>query len=76
MHSRDITILLFCSGLILCTTPACFSTFYESTIVPTLVENAQFFVLLFTFLLQIIMLTGGPMHFASIGNNGAARPTL
>ena len=27
------------TGLILCTTPACFSTFYLCTLVPTLVEN-------------------------------------
>jgi len=31
----------------LCTTPACFSTFFQSTIVPTLVENFKFLVYLF-----------------------------
>ena len=39
-HSRDITIL---SGLVLRTTPVCFSTFYRSTIVPTLVVNLLIF---------------------------------
>jgi len=28
----------------LCTTPACFSTFFRSTIVPTMVENSYFLV--------------------------------
>jgi len=27
----------------LCATPACFSTFFQSTMVPTLVENSYFF---------------------------------
>jgi len=35
-HSRDIRIL------ILCTAPTCFSTFYPSTIVPTLLKITNF----------------------------------
>jgi len=37
IHSRDSTVLI---DLLLCTTPACFSTFIRSTMVPTLVENS------------------------------------
>ena len=37
-HSRDITLLI----VILCTTPAGFSTFYRA-MVPTLVENSKYF---------------------------------
>jgi len=35
MHSRDAAVL---SDLMLCTTPANFSTFFQFTIVPTLVD--------------------------------------
>ena len=37
--------------------------FYRSTIVPTLAENSQFF--LCNFSLQMIILSGEPMHSAS-----------
>ena len=40
MHNRDITLLIV---LLLCTTPACFSTFYQCAMVPTPVENSKFF---------------------------------
>ena len=30
------------NGLISCTAPACFSTFYQCAMVPTLVENSSF----------------------------------
>jgi len=36
MHSRDIAVLI---DLMLFTTPACFSTLFWFTFVPTLVEN-------------------------------------
>jgi len=39
-HSRNMTILIIYCGIVLCTTPACFSSFYQSTFVPTLVENS------------------------------------
>ena len=35
--------LLFYCDLTSCTTPACFSTFYQCVMVPTLVENSNFF---------------------------------
>jgi len=38
MHSRDTTVLI---DLMSCTTPDCFSTFFNlATIVPTLLENS------------------------------------
>jgi len=40
MHSRDTIVLI---DLLLCTTPACFGTFFQSTMVLTLVENSKFF---------------------------------
>ena len=46
---------MFCCGLILCTTPACFSTFYQPTIIPTY-PSWKFLILLYaslTFLLII-----------------------
>jgi len=39
----DITMLIVFLWLVLCTTPACFSTFFRSTIVCTPVENSQIF---------------------------------
>jgi len=35
---------LFYCGWILCTIPACFGIFYQSTMVPTLDENSKLFV--------------------------------
>jgi len=35
-HSRDTTVLIDYCDLMLCTTPACFSTFFQATMVPTL----------------------------------------
>ena len=40
--------LLFYCDLITCTTPACFSTVYRCAMVPTLVENLIFCVLVVT----------------------------
>ena len=42
-HSRDITLLI---DLISYTTPGCFSTFYLCAMVPTLVENTNYFCVL------------------------------
>ena len=39
--------LLFYCDLISCTNPACFSTFYQCVMVPTLVENSNFFCVYF-----------------------------
>ena len=36
--------LLFYCDLILCTSPACFSTFYQRAMVPTLVDNSKLFL--------------------------------
>jgi len=37
MHSSDATVLI---NLMSCTIPACFQYFFQSTMVPTLVENS------------------------------------
>ena len=43
MHSKNVTLLI---DLISCTTPACFSTFYQCGMVFTLVKNLKFFCVL------------------------------
>jgi len=43
MHNRDTTVLI---DLLSCTTPACFSTFFQSIMISTLVENSLFFSVL------------------------------
>jgi len=44
---------IYCD-LMLCTTPACFSTFFQSTMVPTLVENSSIITCLLTFYHQTV----------------------
>ena len=45
-------MLLFYCDLISCTTPACFSTFYQCAMIPTLVENFDFLCTCVTFPFQ------------------------
>ena len=64
-HSRDTTLLVV---LILCTTPACFSTFYRCAMVPTLVENSKFFCVLVTNRTEKMLQILGHMLSVQIAN--------
>jgi len=49
--------------------------FYQSTIIPTLVENSKFLQTSLLPCLQIIILYGEPTQTTSKGSNGVARPS-
>ena len=49
LSTVETIYITFLVDLISCTTPVCFSTFYRCAMVPTLAENSNFFVYLYTY---------------------------